>query len=150
MTSYTLQDFGGCFLTTEGVKVNDKKYPGICAYVEWFIPENACDLSITLVHGGGGQGSEYLRTPDNRPGWVHAFLSAGYSVYVLDRPGHGRCHWNESILGPSMDAPNYELLYPRFVEPVKHELWPEASMHSQWPEATESQLVCAQMLCSYT
>ncbi|WP_339671495.1 alpha/beta hydrolase [Dasania marina] len=133
MSGYTLRDFGGCFLTTDGPSVDNKQYPGVCAYVEWFIPENARELAITFVHGGGGQGSEFLRTPDNRPGWVHAFLAAGYPVYVLDRPGHGRCHWNESVLGPSMGVPNYELLYPRFVEPAKHELWKEASLHSQWP-----------------
>jgi len=137
MHSYTLRDFGGCFLTTDGLSVDDKKYPDVCAYVEWFIPENARELAIIFVHGGGGQGSEFLRTPDNRPGWVHAFLAAGFPVYVLDRPGHGRCHWNESVLGPSMAAPNYEVLYPRFVEPAKHGLWDEASLHSQWPDDPE-------------
>lgn len=134
INNYTLRDFGGRFLTSGGVSIDDKQYPGVSAYVEWFIPENANDLSVTFVHGGGGQGSEFLRTPDNRPGWVHAFLAAGYSVYLLDRPGHGRCHWNESVLGPSVAAPNYEVLYPRFVEPARHELWKEASLHSRWPE----------------
>jgi len=134
MNGYILQDFGGRFLTTSSSLVGDQTYPNVSAYVEWFIPKNANDLSVTFVHGGGGQGSEFLRTPDNRPGWVHAFLAAGYAVYLLDRPGHGRCHWNESVLGPSVAAPSYEILYPRFVEPARHGLWDEASLHSQWPD----------------
>lgn len=134
MSSYTLQDFGGRFLTNGSTSVGQDQFPNICAYVEWFVPQNARELTVTFVHGGGGQSSEFLRTPDNRPGWAHAFLDAGYPVYLLDRPGHGRCHWNESVLGPSMAASSYEALYPRFVEPAKHQLWKEASLHSRWPE----------------
>ncbi|GAB2458002.1 alpha/beta fold hydrolase [Comamonas humi] len=101
--------------------------------MEWFIPVNARDVSVTFVHGGGGQGSEFLRTPDGRPGWAHAFLQAGFPVYVLDRPGHGRSHWNEATLGASLPQPSYETLYPRFVEPARHALWPESQAHTQWP-----------------
>jgi len=134
MNHYSLQDFGGRFLTTGSIAVGDKTYPGVSAYVEWFIPEAHRDVSVTFVHGGGGQGSEFLRTPDNRPGWVHAFLAAGYPVYLLDRPGHGRSFWNDSVLGASVAAPDYDLLYSRFVEPVRHALWEGAASHSRWPE----------------
>lgn len=134
MSVYRLADFGGRFLTTGHAAVNDETYPAISAYVEWFIPENARDVSVTFVHGGGGQGSEFLRTPDNRPGWVHTFVKAGYSTYVIDRPGHGRCVWNKDVLGPALDPPAYELLYPRFVEPEKCALWPEANTHERWPD----------------
>ena len=138
MSSYKLRDFGGRFLTTGNISAGGEQYPNICAYVQWFIPENSQGQSVTFVHGGGGQGSEFLRTPDDRPGWAHAFLAAGYSVYLLDRPGHGRCHWNEAVLGPSMAAPSYESLYPRFVEPAKHALWEEATQHSRWPKDATS------------
>lgn len=134
MAGYALQDFGGRFLTTGRQTVGEQQFPGISAYVEWFIPENRRDLSVTFVHGGGGQGSEFLRTPDGRPGWVHDFLRAGYPVYVLDRPGHGRSHWNPDVLGPALPAPSYDALYPRFVEPAKAALWPEAARHNRWPD----------------
>lgn len=137
MSNYALKDFGGRFLTTGSIPVGDKLYPATNAYLEWFIPENANDMAITFVHGGGGQGSEFLRTPDGRPGWVHAFLRAGYPVYLLDRPGHGRSYWNEPVLGPSMPAPEYGSLYPRFVEPACHNLWEEAALHTQWPEGID-------------
>ncbi len=133
MTGYALKDFGGGFLTTGRHSADGQDYPGISAYVEWFIPEDARELAVTFVHGGGGQGSEFLRTPDGRPGWVHAFLRAGYPVYVLDRPGHGRNAWNPGVLGESLPLPSYDTLYPRFVTPAKAALWPEARLHSRWP-----------------
>lgn len=133
MASYELDDFGGVFLTTSSLVDGTRTVPGVSAYVEWFKPVRAKGTSVTIVHGGGGQGSEFLRTPDGRPGWVHALLRAGYSVYLLDRPGHGRNQWNAAALGPSLPAADYESLVPRFVEPSKHMLWPEASRHSQWP-----------------
>jgi pimeloyl-ACP methyl ester carboxylesterase len=88
---------------------------------------------VLLMHGGGGQGADFIRTPDGRPGWVHRFVRAGYATYVLDRPGHGRSHWNERVLGPSTPVGDYRALYPRFVEPAKHGLWREAARHSRWP-----------------
>lgn len=133
MHPLTLADFGGRFITTPAITDAGATYPGTTAYLEWFTPEPARDISITIVHGGGGQSSEFLRTPDGRPGWVHSFLRAGYPVYLLDRPGHGRSHWDPRVLGPTTDAPSYELLEPRFFDAAKHGLWPEADKHTQWP-----------------
>lgn len=133
MSIYKLADFGGRFLTTQTEQHRGRTFPGVTAYVEWFKPVNAKDVSVTFVHGGGGQGSEFLRTPDGRPGWAHAFLQAGFPVFILDRPGHGRSQWNDAVLGPALPLPDYETLHPRFVEPAKHALWPEAAKHSRWP-----------------
>jgi pimeloyl-ACP methyl ester carboxylesterase len=133
MEQYLLSDFGGCFLTTEPRHCDGRSVPGTSAYVEWFLPSQPKPVSVTLVHGGGGQGSEFLRTPDNRPGWVHAFLKAGYAVYVVDRPGHGRNHWNPAVLGPALPAPGYDTLMPRFVDVARRGTWPEAALHTQWP-----------------
>ncbi|MFV0923479.1 alpha/beta fold hydrolase [Sphingomonas parapaucimobilis] len=90
-------------------------------------------LSVLLVHGGGGQGADFISTPDGRPGWVHSFLRAGYATFVLDRPGHGRSHWNDRVLGPIAPVADYEALYSRFIEPEKHGLWKEAVAHNRWP-----------------
>jgi pimeloyl-ACP methyl ester carboxylesterase len=43
-----------------------------------------------LVHGGGGQATDWMGTPDGRDGWLDYFLAAGFDVYFVDRPGHGR------------------------------------------------------------
>ncbi|MGN7932669.1 alpha/beta fold hydrolase [Sphingopyxis sp. 22461] len=134
MEPYILQDFGGRFLTGEPAHAEGKIWPGISGYVEWFVPAASRPVSVLFVHGGGGQGSEFLRTPDGRPGWAHSFLRAGFPVYILDRPGHGRCAWNERVHGPALPLPDYGFLYPRFVEPERHDLWPEAAKHDRWPD----------------
>lgn len=133
-TNLELADFGGMFLTSAPLSCNGRSFPGINAYVQWFKPVNPHPLSITLVHGGGGQGSEFLTTPDGRPGWVHDFLKAGFSVFVLDRPGHGRSGWNTDVLGPHTPHPDYETLYQRFVDPKTLGLWAQAESHDQWPD----------------
>ena len=133
MVELVLEDFGGQFITSDPVEVNGENFPGIAAYLQWFIPKNGKDVSITFIHGGGGQGAEFITTSDGRPGWVHYFLKAGYPVYILDRPGHGRNYWNEKVLGPALSQQSYESLIPRFAEPAVHELWPQAKNHTRWP-----------------
>ncbi len=135
MSKLVLDDFGGQFITSEPVDLNGENFPGISAYVQWFIPANSKDVSVTFVHGGGGQGAEFITTSDGRPGWAHCFLRAGYPVYILDRPGHGRNHWNEKVLGPALPQQSYESLIPRFAEAALHDLWPEAKKHTRWPKA---------------
>jgi pimeloyl-ACP methyl ester carboxylesterase len=70
-------------------------------YVQYQIPADLRHpLPVVMVHGGGGQGTDYLSTPDGRPGWATRFLQAGYAVYVVDRPGHGRSPYHPVVLGP--------------------------------------------------
>lgn len=45
---------------------------------------------VVLIHGGGGQGTDWGTTPDGRPGWADLLASRGWEVHVVDRPGHGR------------------------------------------------------------
>lgn len=45
---------------------------------------------LVLVHGGGGQATDWMGTPDGRDGWLDYFVAAGFDVYFVDRPGFGR------------------------------------------------------------
>src|SRR5690242_15998970 len=64
---------------------------GAQMFVERWIPaEVRHAYPVILIHGGYGQGSDWLSTVDARRGWASRFLEAGYKVYVLDRPGQGR------------------------------------------------------------
>lgn len=45
---------------------------------------------LVLVHGGGGQATDWMGTPDGRDGWLDYFVAAGFDVYFVDRPGYGR------------------------------------------------------------
>jgi pimeloyl-ACP methyl ester carboxylesterase len=79
-----------------GVVVNGKQM-----YVEYQIPAQVRHpYPIVLVHGGGGQGLDWLGTPDGRPGWATYLLQEGFKVYTIDRPGHGRSPFHPDLDGP--------------------------------------------------
>ena len=60
-------------------------------YVEYWIPAQVRHpYPVVLVHGGQGQGSDWISTPDGRRGWVSILLEPGYKVYVAGPPGQGR------------------------------------------------------------
>jgi len=60
-------------------------------FVERWIPTQVRhQYPIVLIHGGYGQGSDWLSTQDGRHGWATRLLEEGYKVYVIDRPGQGR------------------------------------------------------------
>jgi pimeloyl-ACP methyl ester carboxylesterase len=55
---------------------------------------------LVLVHGGGGQATDWMGTPDGRDGWLDYFLAAGFDVYFVDRPAHGRSPNNRAYGAP--------------------------------------------------
>jgi len=60
-------------------------------YVGFQFPEHRTqNYPLILVHGGGGQSTDWMGTPDGRDGWLDYFLAAGFDVYFVDRPGYGR------------------------------------------------------------
>jgi pimeloyl-ACP methyl ester carboxylesterase len=63
---------------------------------------------LVLIHGGGGQGLDWLGPADGRPGWVEYLLEEGYRVFVVDRPGHGRASLHPEVLGPVSAPFTYE------------------------------------------
>lgn len=71
-------------------------------YVHWEAPETVeHPYPVILVHGGGGQGADYLGTADGKPGWIDTFVAAGFLTYVVDRPGHGRSWFHPDVVGPA-------------------------------------------------
>ena len=60
-------------------------------FVQYMLPTNRRHrYPLVLIHGGGGQGTDWLQTPDGRDGWADYFVADGWDVYVVDRPGHGK------------------------------------------------------------
>jgi pimeloyl-ACP methyl ester carboxylesterase len=89
-----------------------------------------------MVHGGGGQGLDFLGTPDGREGWVHWFVRRGFAVYVVDRPGHGRAPYHPDILGEMMLPTEAAYLEEKFCRPEDFpDRYPQAHLHRQWPGA---------------
>jgi pimeloyl-ACP methyl ester carboxylesterase len=83
---------------------------GMQMYVEHWIPrEVRHPYPVVLIHGGYGQGSDWISTPDGRRGWATLLLEQGYKVYVLDRPGQGRNPYHPFVHGYfDKEAPTFE------------------------------------------
>jgi pimeloyl-ACP methyl ester carboxylesterase len=104
-------------------------------FVQYQIPVRLrCRFPLVLVHGGGGQGTDYLMTADGRPGWATFFLRAGYAVFVVDRVGHGRAPYHPDVLGPMSPVPTFEIIDGLFTAPERAQTYPQAKLHTQWPE----------------
>ena len=120
-----------------GTVVNGKQM-----YVEYMIPAAVKHpYPIVLVHGGGGQGTDWMGTPDGRPGWVTYLVQEGYAVYVVDRQGHGRPPFHPDLHGPfPAQAPTLEGFSGRFTPPnptSANAPLPFQHLHNQWPGTGE-------------
>jgi pimeloyl-ACP methyl ester carboxylesterase len=100
-TALKLADQGGFFV---GVGRKQMPYGTIAQgqmFVQYMIPaEKRYPYPVIMVHGGGAQGTHMMGL-GRRPGWVHYFVQAGYSVYWVDRPSYGRSPYHQDALGPS-------------------------------------------------
>ena len=106
-------------------------------YVEYMIPARVRHpYPIVLVHGGGGQGLDWMGTPDGRPGWFQILANEGYRVYVVDRPGHGRSPQHADLHGAIPARPGtMEGLQGQFIFPAGGANAPDPyrRLHTQWP-----------------
>lgn len=120
-------------------------------FVEWEAPvDPRPGPPWVLVHGGGGQATDYTVTPDGRPGWSRLLVEQGHTVYVVDRPGHGRSPHHPDVLGAMGPQLGYEFLRPIFVPPPEGpDSNPAAHLHTRWPGGRDpSDPVYAQCLCT--
>jgi pimeloyl-ACP methyl ester carboxylesterase len=106
-------------------------------FVQWEAPKEVTKpYPVVLIHGGGGQGTDWLGTPDGRAGWATFLLQEGYAVYVVDRPGHGRSPYYPDLLGPLGGVFTLEMISTLFTDaangPMAH---PTAHLYTQWPGA---------------
>lgn len=87
--------------------------------------------AVIFVHGGGGQGTDWLVTPDGRSGWAPRFAVAGYDTYVVDRVGHGRSPHHPDVLGAVGGQMPAEASGSVFAPAGA------AAVHTQWPWSRE-------------
>ena len=97
-------------------------------FVQWQAPPEVTQPHpIVLIHGGTLQATEWLTTPDGRPGWAQRLVESGFAVLMVDRPGHGRSPYHPDIIGPPGPPFSYErakAVY--FADDV-------ADQQTQWP-----------------
>jgi len=102
-------------------------------YVQYQIPQRRTQpYPIVMWHGGGQTGTNFLGTPDGRPGWAEYFLRQGYAVYVVDQPARARSGFFTEAYGPTRH-PNATAMADRFTAPELAKLYPQAPLHNQWP-----------------
>jgi len=101
-------------------------------FVEYRAPERATQpFPVVMVHGTAQSGTNFLGTPDGRPGWADRFAAKGFAVYVVDQVGRGRSGGDETY-GPYARLP-VEDLETVFTGQERSALYPQATLHTQWP-----------------
>lgn len=121
---------GSFWVTGERVARGGKHFQKGPMFVEWESPEVVTQLHpIVLVHGGTFQATEWFDTPDGRPGWAQRFVEAGYAVFCVDRPGHGRSPYHTEIMSLMGPAFSYER--------AREVYFPEGGGETQWPFAAD-------------
>lgn len=108
-------------------------------FVQWEAPPgDAHPIPLVLVHGGGGQGTDWTGTPDGRPGWATRFVETGFAVYVVDRCGHGRSPYHPDVVAPMGPPFPYEAAQALFLPEEARDA------QTQWTYGTEhlDQLLC--------
>lgn len=117
---------GHFWITGERVEKDGLHYQSGPMYVTWEAPASVTQrVPVVLVHGGTLQGTEWLDTPDGRPGWAQRFVEAGYPVVIVDRPGHGRSPYHPDTLGAMGPPFSYER--------GRAVYFPEGGGETQWP-----------------
>ncbi|TYL51763.1 hypothetical protein FXB39_08310 [Nocardioides sp. BGMRC 2183] len=86
------------------------------AWVEWEAPPDPDDwlTPVVLVHGGGGQATDWMWAVSDQPGWAELFVANGHPTYLLDRTGHGRSVWDVRTQGERQAVPPSSLLAQLF------------------------------------
>ena len=119
---------GDFWVPGERVTIDGKTYQRGPMFVAWEAPVRVTQhYPIVLVHGGAMQGTEWLDTPDGRPGWAQRLVEAGYAVLVVDRPSQGRSPFHPDVVGAMGPPFAYEegrdVFFPTAAE----------DSHTQWP-----------------
>jgi pimeloyl-ACP methyl ester carboxylesterase len=123
---------GGHYVGAAGKEVMDG-----AEYVEVMVPKKIRrPYPIVFLHGAGQTGTDWLQTPDGRPGWAYYFVKQGYVVYMVDYPARGRSAYVSDVDGPLTirTALQLEKIWTNLTELGD---WPQAKKYTQWPsEAT--------------
>ncbi|CEJ93152.1 hypothetical protein VHEMI08762 [[Torrubiella] hemipterigena] len=90
-------------------------------------------LPIIFIAGAAQTGTNFLDTPDGRPGWASYFLSKGHTVYLSDQPARGRSAWQpgSSKMGSIGSPDSVSNIFTNTANNGGQ--WPQAKLQTQWP-----------------
>ncbi|MCJ2018211.1 alpha/beta hydrolase [Methylobacterium sp. E-065] len=128
------QTSGYFFVGGRYTRVGDKTTALGQMFVEYRAPKRITQpYPVVMVHGTAQTGTNFLGTPDGRPGWADRFAAKGFAVYVVDQVGRGRSGGDPETYGPYARLP-VEDLETVFTGQERFSLNPQANLHSQWPD----------------
>src|SRR6202790_1722264 len=121
---------GGHYVGGPGKEVMDG-----AEYVEVMVPKKIRHpYPIVFFHGAGQTGTDWLQTPDGRPGWAYFFIKQGYTVYMVDFPARGRSTYNPSPDGDGTLTVRTALQLEQIWTDIGAQgNWPQAKNFTQWP-----------------
>jgi pimeloyl-ACP methyl ester carboxylesterase len=103
-------------------------------YVEYQVPKTVRHpYPIVMVHGAAQTGTNFISTPDDRPGWAQFFLANGYQVYIVDQTGRGRSVYTTEVYGATRPPFDVEGRVQNWSVQQEFNLFPNARLHTQWP-----------------
>jgi pimeloyl-ACP methyl ester carboxylesterase len=110
-----------------------KETMGVDAYVEVWVPKQIRHpYPIVYIHGAGQTATDWLQTPDGRPGWAYYFAKQGYVQYMVDSPARGRSPYVPDHDG-NLTIRTAANLEATFTASAKKGNFPRAHLHTQWP-----------------
>ena len=128
-----LSDQGYFFVGGAYTKTKDGQIMIGQMFVQYQVPQNRTQpYPVVMWHGGGQTGTNFLATPDGRPGWADYFLRQGYAVYVVDQPARARSGYFTEVYGETR-RPTTAYMARRFTAPANSNEYPQAKRHTQWP-----------------
>lgn len=110
------------------------------AHILYLLPAHRAHAApIVFIPGMGQTITNFLETPDGRPGWAWRFVGRGFAVYLMDQPGRGASGYDRTSYGPAHKE-SLLVIEQRFTAPEhfpamsgKATGWPQARKHTQWP-----------------
>src|SRR5665213_3828140 len=120
---------GGQYVGAPGKEVMDG-----AEYVEVMVPKKIRhSYPIVFFHGAGQTGTDWMQTPDGRPGWAYYFTKLGYTVYMVDFPARGRSTYNPAADGDGALTIRTALQLEQIWTDIGAQgNWPQAKKFSQW------------------
>jgi pimeloyl-ACP methyl ester carboxylesterase len=85
-----------------------------------------------FFHGNGQTATDWMQTPDGRPGWAHYLIAQGYVLYMVDYPTRGRSAYvpgHDGNIG-IRTAEQLEEIWTNVAERSDYYL---KDNHTQWP-----------------
>jgi pimeloyl-ACP methyl ester carboxylesterase len=110
-----------------------KETMGGDAYVEVWVPKAIRHpYPIVYIHGAGQTATDWMQTPDGRPGWAYYFAKQGYVQYMVDSPARGRSPFVPDHDG-NLTIRTAANLEATFTASNKKGDFPRADLHTQFP-----------------